>query len=162
MRTGMFAFGLGLLSLRFLPALPATAWLLAMLVAALMLLPFRTYPLAFLLLGVSWACMSAQWALDDRLRPNLDGQTRWIEGRVIGLPQTTGTGVRFELADSRSRKARLPKRIRLSWHGGPQVNSGERWRLAVTLKRPAGLLNFQGFDYEAWLLAQRIGATGSV
>ena len=162
MRTGMFAFGMGLLSLRFLPALPATTWLLAMLVVALMLLPFRTYPLAFLLLGVSWACMSAQWALDDRLRPALDGQTRWVEGRVIGLPQTTSTGVRFELADSRSRKARLPKRIRLSWHGGPQVNSGERWRLAVTLKRPAGLLNFQGFDYEAWLLAQRIGATGSV
>lgn len=162
MRTGMFAFGLGLLSLRFLPALPATAWLLAMLVVALMLLPFRTYPLAFLLLGVSWACMSAQWALDDRLRPDLDGQTRWLEGRVIGLPQNTSTGVRFELTDSRSRKALLPKRIRLSWHGGPPVNSGERWRLAVTLKRPAGLLNFQGFDYEAWLLAQRIGATGSV
>ncbi|NWC49381.1 DNA internalization-related competence protein ComEC/Rec2 [Pseudomonas edaphica] len=162
MRTGMFAFGLGLLSLRFLPALPATTWLLAMLVVALMLLPFRTYPLAFLLLGVSWACMSAQWALDDRLRPALDGQTRWVEGRVIGLPQNTSTGVRFELTDSRSRKGRLPKRIRLSWHNGPQVNSGERWRLAVTLKRPAGLLNFQGFDYEAWLLAQRIGATGSV
>lgn len=162
MRTGMFAFGMGLLSLRFLLALPATPWLLAMLVVALMLLPFRTYPLAFLLMGVSWACMSAQWALDDRLRPDLDGQTRWIEGRVIGLPQNTSTGVRFELTDSRSRKARLPKRIRLSWHGGPPVNSGERWRLAVTLKRPAGLLNFQGFDYEAWLLAQRVGATGSV
>jgi competence protein ComEC len=70
--------------------------------------------------------------------------------------------VRFDLADSRSRNARLPKRIRVSWHGGPEVRSGERWRLAVTLKRPSGLLNFHGFDQEAWLLAQRIGATGSV
>ena len=162
MRTGMFALALGLLTLRFLPALPPMAVLLAMPVLALMLLPFRTYPLAFFLLGLSWACISAQWALDDRLKPALDGQTRWVEGRVIGLPQQTGTGVRFQLADSRSRNARLPKRIRVSWHGGPPVKSGERWRLAITLKRPSGLLNFHGFDQEAWLLAQRIGATGSV
>ncbi|QHD06558.1 DNA internalization-related competence protein ComEC/Rec2 [Pseudomonas sp. R76] len=162
MRTGMFALGLGLLSLRFFPALPSIGWLLAMSVVALMLLPFRTHPMAFFLLGISWACLSAQSALDDRLTPALDGQTRWVEGRVVGLPQQTSTGVRFELTDNRSRKAQLPKRIRVSWHGGPQVNSGERWRLAVTLKRPSGLLNFHGFDYEAWLLAQRIGATGSV
>ncbi|KTB62670.1 competence protein ComEC [Pseudomonas fluorescens] len=158
----MCAFALGLLALRFLPALPPMAWLIAGPVLALMLLPFRTYPLAFFLLGLGWACLSAQWALDDRLMPALDGQTRWLEGRVIGLPRQTGEGVRFELADSRSRNARLPKRIRVSWRGGPPVRSGERWRLAVTLKRPAGLLNFHGFDQEAWLLAQRIGATGSV
>lgn len=158
----MCAFALGLLALRFLPALPTTGWLIALLVLALMLLPFRTYPLAFFLFGLSWACMSAQWALDDRLRPALDGQTRWVEGRVIGLPQQTGDGVRFVLTDSRSRNARLPTRIRVSWHGGPPVRSGERWRLAITLKRPAGLLNFHGFDQEAWLLAQRIGATGTV
>ncbi|MGP1665898.1 MAG: ComEC/Rec2 family competence protein, partial [Rhodanobacter sp.] len=127
-----------------------------------MLLPFRTYPLAFFLFGLCWACVSAQWALDDRLRPPLDGQTRWLEGRVSGLPQQTDSGVRFELSDSRSRNARLPARIRLYWHGGPPVRSGERWRLAVTLKRPSGLLNFHGVDHEAWLLAQRIGATGSV
>lgn len=158
----MCAFALGLLALRFLPALPTTGWLIALLVLALMLLPFRTYPLAFFLFGLSWACMSAQWALDDRLRPVLDGQTRWVEGRVTGLPQQTGDGVRFVLTDSRSRNARLPTRIRVSWHGGPPVRSGERWRLAITLKRPAGLLNFHGFDQEAWLLAQRIGATGTV
>lgn len=162
MRTGMFALALGLLTLRWLPALPPVGWLLVLLVLALMLLPFRTYPLAFFLLGLSWACISAQSALDDRLRPALDGQTRWVEGRVTGLPQRTGDGVRFELADSRSRRALLPKRIRVFWRGGPDVRSGERWRLAITLKRPSGLLNFHGFDQEAWLLAQRIGATGSV
>ncbi|WP_338483280.1 DNA internalization-related competence protein ComEC/Rec2 [Pseudomonas trivialis] len=162
MKTGMFALALGLLTLRVLPALPATGWLLAMLVLALMLLPFRTFALAFFLFGLSWACISAQWALNDRLTPALDGQTRWLEGRVVGLPQQTSTGVRFELADSRSRHARLPRRIRVSWHGGPTVRSGERWRLAVTLKRPSGLLNFHGFDHEAWLLARRIGATGTV
>lgn len=158
----MFALALGLLALRFLPALPPAGMLLALALVALMLLPFRTYPLAFFLFGLCWACVSAQWALDDRLRPPLDGQTRWLEGRVSGLPQQTDSGVRFELSDSRSRNARLPARIRLYWHGGPPVRSGERWRLAVTIKRPSGLLNFHGVDHEAWLLAQRIGATGSV
>jgi competence protein ComEC len=52
--------------------------------------------------------------------------------------------------------------MRLAWYAGPPVNSGERWRLAVKLKRPAGLLNPEAFDYEAWLLAQRIGATGTI
>ncbi|MFS2197960.1 DNA internalization-related competence protein ComEC/Rec2 [Pseudomonas sp. Pseusp3] len=162
MRTGMMALALGLLTLRFLPALPPVWLWLAMPVAGLMLLPFRTYPLAFYLFGLSWACANAQWALDDRLPPALDGETRWVEGRVTGLPRHDDGVVRFELTDIQSRRTRLPRQMRLAWYGGPPVNSGERWRLAVKLKRPVGLLNPQAFDYQAWLLAQRIGATGTI
>ncbi|WP_413704188.1 DNA internalization-related competence protein ComEC/Rec2 [Pseudomonas sp. Pseusp16] len=162
MRTGMMALALGLLTLRFLPALPPVWLWLAMPVAGLMLLPFRTYPLAFYLFGLSWACANAQWALDDRLPPTLDGETRWVEGRVTGLPRHDDGVVRFELTDIQSRRTRLPRQMRLAWYGGPPVNSGERWRLAVKLKRPVGLLNPQAFDYQAWLLAQRIGATGTI
>ncbi|EJM65328.1 DNA internalization-related competence protein ComEC/Rec2 [Pseudomonas sp. GM55] len=162
MRTGMMALALGLLTLRFLPALPPVWLWLAMPVAGLMLLPFRTYPLAFYLFGLSWACANAQWALDDRLPPALDGETRWVEGRVTGLPRHDEGVVRFELTDIQSRRTRLPRQMRLAWYGGPPVKSGERWRLAVKLKRPVGLLNPQAFDYQAWLLAQRIGATGTV
>ncbi len=162
MRTGMMALALGLLTLRFLPALPPVWLWLAMPVAGLMLLPFRTYPVAFYLFGLSWACANAQWALDDRLPPALDGETRWVEGRITGLPRHDDGVVRFELTDIQSRRTRLPRQMRLAWYGGPPVNSGERWRLAVKLKRPVGLLNPQAFDYQAWLLAQRIGATGTV
>jgi competence protein ComEC len=162
MRTGMFALALGLLTLRFLPQLPPT-WLLVVLpVVALMLLPFRSYPLAFFLFGFTWACVSAQWALDDRLPARLDGQTLWLQGKVVGLPSVAEGVVRFELAQASSRRSRLPERIRVSWYGGPQVRSGEHWRLAVQLKRPGGLINPDAFDYQAWLLAQRIGATGTV
>ena len=161
MRTGMVALALGLLALRFLPALPPV-WLCTLLpVIGLMLLPFRTYPVAFFLFGLSWACLQAQWALDDRLPSRLDGETRWVEGRVVGLPQHTEAVVRFELADARSRHGTVPPLMRLAWYGGPPVKSGERWRVAVKLKRPAGLLNPHAFDYDAWLLAQRIGATGT-
>ncbi|WWL46119.1 DUF4131 domain-containing protein [Pseudomonas parakoreensis] len=100
-----------------------------------MLLPFRSYPLAFLLFGFSWACVGAQSALNDRLPAALDGETRWVEGRVVGLPQTSEGVVRFELADARSRHEKLPSLMRLAWHAGPPLNSGERWRLAVKLKR---------------------------
>ena len=162
MRTGMIALALGLLALRFLPVLPPVWFWLLLPVAALMMLPFRTYPLAFFLFGFSWACANAQWALDDRLPGNLDGETRWVEGRVVGLPQNGEAVVRFQLADAHSRRETVPPLIRLAWYGGPPVNSGEQWRLAVKLKRPAGLLNPHAFDYDAWLLAQRIGATGTV
>jgi competence protein ComEC len=118
--------------------------------------------LAFLLFGFTWTSVGAQWALNDRLPAELDGETRWLEGRVVGLPQNSDGVVRFELADARSRHEKLPLLMRLAWYAGPPVNSGEHWRLAVKLKRPGGLRNPEAFDYEAWLLAQRIGATGTI
>lgn len=162
MRTGMLALAAGLLALRFLPALPETGWLLLLAVAGWLLLPFRTYPLGLFCLGLAWACASAQLALDDRLAPELDGRTLWVNGVVAGLPEQREGVVRFVLEQAVSRRAELPARIRVSWVGGPAVQSGERWRLAVNLKHPHGMVNPGGFDYEAWLLAQRIGATGSV
>lgn len=162
MRTGMLALALGILVLRFLPALPPVWLMLAMPALALMLLPFRTYPLAFFLFGLTWASVSAKSALDDRLPERLDGQTLWLEGKVVGLPNSADGVVRFQLDDPVSRRTRLPERMRIAWYGGPKVQGGEYWRLAVKLKRPGGLANPGAFDYEAWLLAQRIGATGTV
>lgn len=149
MRTGMMALAVGLLAPIFMPALPPV-WLMVLLaVVALMLLPFRSYPLAFLLFGFTWACVSAHWALQDRLPVALDGETRWLEGRVVGLPQNSDGVVRFELADAHSRHGKLPSLMRLAWYAGPPVNCGEHWRLAVKLKRPGGLLNPDAFDFEA-------------
>lgn len=162
MRTGMLALGTGLACLPLLPELPPTWLSLALLPVALMLLPWRSYAISFLLFGFVWACCSAQAALDDRLPAALDGRTLWLEGRVSGLPEVGEGVVRFQLEQAESREHRLPERLRLSWYDGPPLLVGERWRLAVKLKRPHGLVNPQGFDYEAWLLAQRIGATGSV
>ncbi|WP_434607135.1 DNA internalization-related competence protein ComEC/Rec2 [Pseudomonas sp. D2-30] len=162
MRTAMVALALGLLAPIFLPALPPSWLIAAMTVAALLVLPTRTYWAGLFFIGLAWACFCAQLALDDRLSVALEGETRWVEGRVVGLPQQGDGVVRFELADAHSRRTRLPASMRLAWYGGPLVSSGETWRLAVKLKRPAGLLNPHGFDYEAWLLSRGIGATGTV
>ena len=168
MQLSILAFVIGMLSLRWLPSLPSMFVLSFAVAVALLLLYKRLYPFGFVLLGLCWACLSAQWAVDDQLASDLDGRTLWIEGTVIGLPEWPVVAgqpptVRFELADAQSRRAQLPKRMRLSWRAPPHsVKAGEHWRLAVRLKRPDGLLNPHGFDYQAWLFAKRIGATGSI
>jgi competence protein ComEC len=40
--------------------------------------------------------------------------------------------------------------------------AGELWQLRVRLKRPRGFANPGGFDFESWLVAQRVSATGVV
>src|SRR5690606_27018715 len=56
-----------------------------------------------------------------------------------------------------------PRLIRLGWYGGlPAMAAGEHWRFTVRLKQPNGLMNPGGFDYERWLFAQGIDATGYV
>jgi len=162
MRTRMVALALGLLALRWLPWLPSVWLIVLLLMAGLALLPTRGHALGCFLVGFCWACTSAQWALDDRLAPALDGETVWLEGRVVGLPAVNATSVRFELADARARRGDLPRLVRVSWRDGPAVQAGQQWRLAVTLRRPTALLNPAGFDSQAWLLSRRIGATGSV
>lgn len=162
MRLGMIALCSGLLCLRFLPVLPASGALLMLTVLGAALLVSRFHPFGLFLLGLAWACTSAQWALDDRLPSELDGQTLWLQGRVTGLPEADAGGVRFYLEAAESRRTALPQRLRLSWYGAPPLAAGEVWRLAVRLKRPRGLVNPHAFDYEAWLTARRIGATGTV
>ncbi|AIR91587.1 DNA internalization-related competence protein ComEC/Rec2 [Pseudomonas cremoricolorata] len=162
MRTWMMALAAGLLSLRFLPVLPASGALAALLLVAAICLWRRHAVVACVLLGFCWACWSAQQALVDRLSADLDGRTLWLEATVIGLPAHTPNGVRFEVEQAQSRRAALPARLQLSWFSGPPVAAGERWRLAVSLKRPQGLLNPHGADREATLLARRIGASGTV
>ncbi len=162
MRTAMLALAAGLLLLRFLPQLPPASVLPFVLVAGLVLLPFRWRAIGCFLCGFAWACLSAHDALHDRLSVELDGRTFWLEGKVAGLPDVRDGVVRFELVDISSRHRGLPSRLRLAWYDGPVIRAGERWRVAAKLKRPRGLVNPHPFDYEAWLLARRIGASGTI
>lgn len=42
------------------------------------------------------------------------------------------------------------------------IHAGDRWQFQVRLKRPHGLQNPGGFDYEKWLFSKEIRATGYV
>ncbi|HEB77805.1 MAG TPA: DUF4131 domain-containing protein, partial [Methylothermaceae bacterium] len=95
------------------------------------------------------------------LRPERSGQDWRIQGRVIDFPVKRAGGQRFDFQLTGA-AGPLPRRLRLSWYGGLEVHIGEIWQLTVRLKSPRGFHNPGGFDYERWLFARGIGATGYV
>lgn len=128
-------------------------------------------------LGLAWSSTGWRAAVYQRaqLLPQLEGQTLVVEGRVADLPRSTAYGMRLVLEVSQgwlnAEAVPLPHRVLLSWAvqegtgSGAVVRlpkAGEVWRLAVRLRRPHGQLNPYGFDREAWLWAQGLGATGYV
>ncbi|QJD58496.1 DNA internalization-related competence protein ComEC/Rec2 [Pseudomonas sp. gcc21] len=161
----LFALFVGLITPLLMPSLPP-AWSLAvvlpvMLGAALFGRSGRVF--AAFLAGLIWASYCHHQMLDKRLVPALDGQKVLIEGRISGLPEPTLTGWRFELAEARMADTgeALPL-IRAHWYAGEPVASNQRWRFEANLRRPRGMSNPGGFDYEAWLYAQEIGALASI
>lgn len=168
MRIYLLAVIGAILCLRWLPVLPPL-WLLsgALVIAVIMLRWQPVRVVGVFALALCWACWQATQVLADRLPDAWDGQTLWLEGYIDQLPQWSQSAsgqqiVRFELTEASSRRTPLPSRIRLSWYNPQPVKAGERWRLAVSLKKPYGQLNPGTFDYQQWLTAKRIGATGSI
>ncbi|HET8700718.1 MAG TPA: DNA internalization-related competence protein ComEC/Rec2 [Nitrococcus sp.] len=164
----MAAFAIGVICFQLLPW-PLIGWLAfaATFLLALLLARGRVRQVGLLALGVVWAATAAAWALQCRLPRSLDGRSLMLEGVVVGLPESTAARQRFLVRPIRivgyPAKRPLPRRIRLAWYGrAPQVHPGERWRWQVKLRRPHGLMNPVGFDYEQWLFQHRIDATGYV
>jgi competence protein ComEC len=119
------------------------------------------------LFGFAWASLHGHWALDGRLSPVLEGQDVEVVGVVEGLPQSvgrrTGFGFRVESADPAAAEL-VGRHVRLSWYGNepPPIEPGARWALTLRLKRPRGVQNPGGFDYERHALERRIAAVGHV
>ncbi|CEA05505.1 DNA internalization-like competence protein ComEC/Rec2 [Pseudomonas saudimassiliensis] len=113
--------------------------------------------------GLLWSCFIHSQLLAQRLPPELDGVRTEIVARIQGLPEATETGWRLALTDARlvADDQTLPP-LRAHWFDGQPTNPGELWRFEITLRRPAGMANPGGFDYEAWLYAQGVGALGSI
>ncbi len=124
--------------------------------------------------GFFWAAAFAHHRLADALPPEWEGRDIEVVGVVASLPQPYERSVRFEFDVERvlTAGARVPRHVLLSWWGSAardgrpatyaEVHPGERWQLTVRLKRPYGMANPHGFDYEAWLLERGIRATGYV
>ena len=119
---------------------------------------------ASFLFGIAWACVVGQWVMQHRLPAELSRSDLWIEGRVLGLPQRESDSVRFDFAiTAGSPGAPVGQNVRLGWYSHPpRIEPGSRWRWWVRLKRPRGVLNAGGFDFEKNALAQRLAATGYV
>ncbi len=157
------AFLAGHVLVHLLPALPSL-WPWAAIVAILLAtaLWLRSVVAVAVLIGVFLAWFHAGQRLGEDLSQTLEGIDLVVVGDIASLPDATATDVQFELAVIEGH-AGIPPRLRLAWYDGAQRPlPGERWRLVVRIKRRNGFANPGGFDHEAQLLRQGIGATGYV
>jgi len=115
-----------------------------------------------LLYAMLWASLFGHWRLADRLDAQWENRDIRIEGYIADLPRVDQHRISFEFAVLKAAPG-IPGKIRLSWYEPfPQIKGGQSWALTVRLKAPHGRSNPGGFDYEAWLFANGIGATGYV
>jgi len=166
MNTLALVAGICLLHTR--PELPSGhCYLLLLLVVPLLRWPVMRPP-ALLVIGFFWAAWRAELALIPRLDRAIEAQTVLVEGTLLEMPVRSASGIlRQQMAVDRINDGSgwqdFQGKVRLGWYDTmTQPGSGERWQLAVRLKRPHGFANPGGFDYERWLFQQRIRATGYV
>ena len=98
-------------------------------------------------------------ALSDRLEPAHEPVHVEFVGIVEDLPVREPR--RLLLTVRVESPPGLPTRARIAWYEpGATPQPGERWRIRARLQRPRGVLNTGSASREAWLLRQRVGATG--
>jgi competence protein ComEC len=119
--------------------------------------------LAASIAGTAWTLDAA---LANRLDPSLEGESLSVNGTVASVPQGPLEALRFRFApehDERTSARRLPTLVELTWYEAPgRVQPGERLELEVKLRRPRGFSNPGGYDNEARMLRERVGASGYV
>lgn len=150
----------------------------------------RVVVLAWLLASLLASWGAAGWRASrmqqHALAPALEGVDLRLTGIIAAMPQRGEGGWRFlfdvERAEREGHAVVVPPRLQLSWYEtagswgdaaaprparpelAPQepLDAGDRWQLTARLKAPHGNVNPHGFDYELWLYARRIAATGYV
>ncbi|HEY5900696.1 MAG TPA: DNA internalization-related competence protein ComEC/Rec2, partial [Burkholderiales bacterium] len=176
MTLAALAFAAGAAYLQTQAFLPAPAWTALLVPLALLALRYRFLVVAVAFgAGFFWAALCAQSRMDQWLPHELEGRDLAIVGVISSLPALGDRSVRFEFdVEGSEGEASVPARLQLAWYRGSapeedaaaplasMVHPGERWAFTVRLRRPHGLVNPHGFDYEAWLLERGIGATGYV
>jgi len=122
----------------------------------------RCRVICFLLLGIIWAGVYADWRLSDRLAGHLEGRDILVQGYIASLPKHSESRTAFDFIVTQA-PAGVPGKIRLDWyHPQQRLAAGQGWEMTLRLKKPHGRLNPGGFDYETWLFANHIGASGYV
>src|SRR5699024_583161 len=113
---------------------------------------------AVVVLSAAWTTWLAHGYMAQRLPASADGSVRWLHGHVSGLPEAGSFRTRFEFVTDGT-----PSRLRLSWYDdAPELAAGDCFDLRAKLSAPHGSANPGGFDYEAWLWREGIGAAGYV
>ena len=176
----LFVTGLSVFQL--MPLLPDIRWI-ALIGCFIAIFWFRKdyFPI-FFCIGICWAWVHGYAALATRVPPELEGKTLSVVASILTIPQCNQKACRFDalihqptqstLIESESintsdltgvERFNMPRRVKLSWYSPAQtLKAGQNWLLKVRLKRPHGMMNPGGFDYEQWLFVHHIDATGYV
>lgn len=177
MRAWMLCMAAGIGVVAWWPQLPSYRWLPLLIIPFVVLWRWRTtptfrYALA-LVAGLCWGCGYGYWIRAGLLPLELEQAPLLLTGTIDGLvEQQPGfrrqPSQRFRFDVESCTIGAQPcavdlHRVQLTWYEADRIpRAGERWQLRVVLKRPRGLANPGGFDYAAWLVANRIGATGYI
>ena len=123
--------------------------------------PGKTRLLLFFVVGVAMFDLTANEIISSRIASQYVGDSIVARVRIVDFPKQSGRS--FSLVADTIDNPHLPQRIRISWYE-PQVaiKFGDVWQLELRLRRPRGSSNPGLFDYEAWLLRERVAATGYV
>ncbi|MCU7905552.1 MAG: DNA internalization-related competence protein ComEC/Rec2 [Candidatus Thiodiazotropha sp. (ex Epidulcina cf. delphinae)] len=163
----LICFVIGATFFHTLKELPGSWWLTLLLPMAFFWRYARLRPLIALFAGAGWSLLYATCMLQQQLPVDMERQDMILDGVIDSLPVRQGGLTRFQmrvnrLLDATGKPLDL-SRLQLSWFGaGQTLRVGDAWRLKVRLKRPRGMQNPQGFDYERWLFAQGVQAKGYV
>jgi competence protein ComEC len=180
MRYAVIFFALGVWLLQQQAVLPDLAWGgLTLLLAAALMLPRSTrlqrtaYPVLLAAFACSfgffYAAFFAQQRLSDALPAEWQGKDIQIIGVVGKLPMQNEHGLRFvfDVEQVLTPNAIVPPHILLANYAIAQeypldIHAGERWRFTVRLKQPHGSSNPHDFDFEAWMLENKLRANGYI
>ena len=152
----------GVYALQLSSFMPDSDLLAVTLVASFMALATGQLRILLLFLaGVTIFLLAALDVINSRIEPQFVGDSIVTRVRIADFPKRTGASV--SLVAEAIGNPRVPRRIRVSWYEPPiSIRLGDIWQLELRLRRPRGSSNPGAFDYEAWLLRERIGATGYV
>ncbi len=160
-------FLLGNLLLQVQTELPGQSWFFLAPLAIGMFSHLRIIcSLCSLLAGFLWALFSAQSALDRVLVTADEQRDLEVVMKVVGIPIKSGRQLRFN-ARILSPPS-LPETVRLRIYNQEKIYPaanlvpGDIVSGVIRLKKPNSLSNPGGFDYEAYLFAKGIGASGYV
>jgi competence protein ComEC len=172
MRTFSVSFFIGTLVLLWLPRLLAVHGLFYLAGLLLVLLVgvlsywrgWGKWPVvcaAGVVAGALYAVLVASQVREQWLPEAWEGQDVLLSGALADVPESRADGLGFLLDVDHPD---FHGRLRVAWYEDdlPQMRAGERWQLLLRGKRPNGFVNPNGFDYEQWLFAQRIGGSAYV
>ena len=175
----LMALSIGIFNVAFWPQLPSNAVMIAV-VSVLFLVGLglrgaarkAAITLLVFFLGVWWAVLMAHRELHYQLPEHLDKQDFLVTGTIASLIDSNDRRSRFsfdvdsvDLLSDNAERVSL-RSLLLSWYhveGAKRtLVPGQRWQIIVRLRRPRGMRNPGGFDYQSWLLQQGYSATGYI